>query len=66
MDKSKNEEVKSIFINLIAILNRINGIYIIYDFGNSVHIIKKLFEKYRLYKIKELNYEPFIFEKTID
>ena len=59
---SNNEGVKSIFISLITVLNKVNNIYTIYDLGNNAHIRKKLLKNYKLYGIKELNYEPAIFE----
>ena len=58
----KNEGTMSIFISLIIVLNKVNDIYSIYDLGNHIKIRKKLLEKYKSYGIKELNYEPCIFD----
>lgn len=52
----------SIFCSLIIVLNKINDIYTIYDIGFHNQVRKKLFENYKLYGIKELKYEPSIFD----
>ena len=58
----KNHGVMSIFISLITVLNKVNDTYIIYDLGVHTHIRKTILEKYKSYGIKELNYEPAIFD----
>jgi hypothetical protein len=58
----KNEGAMSIFISLIIVLNKVNDTYSIYDLGNHVKIRKTLLETYKSYGIKELNYEPCIFD----
>ena len=58
----KNEGVMSIFISLITVLNKVNDTYTIYDLGNHVYIRKTILKKYKSYGIKELNYEPSIFD----
>ena len=58
----KNKGVMSIFISLIIVLNKVNDIYTIYDLGVHVHVRKNLLQKYKLFGIKELNYEPAIFD----
>ena len=57
-----NQGVMSIFISLITILNKVNDIYTVYDMGNHVYIRKYILERYKSFGIKELNYEPAIFD----
>ena len=59
----KNNGVMSIFISLITVLNKVNDTYTVYDLGNHVCIRKTLLLKYKSYGIKELNYEPAIFDR---
>lgn len=58
----KNHGVMSIFISLIIVLNRVNDTYTIYDLGNHMTIKKTILTRYRSFGIKELNYEPIIFD----
>lgn len=57
-----NEGVMSIFISLIININQVNDTYIVYDIGRHPVIKKSLLEKYKSFGIKELNYEPAIFD----
>ena len=59
--KNKNGPF-SIFESLIIVLNKVNGIYTIYDFGHHYIVKKNLLKNYKLYGIKELNYEPVILD----
>ena len=52
----------SIFISLITVLNKVNDSYIISDIGTHIWVRKKIFESYKSFGIKELNYEPAIFD----
>ena len=56
-----NIGTSSIFTSLIIILNMVNDTYTIYDIGNHRTIKKNLLLKYKSFGIKELNYEPAIF-----
>jgi len=59
----KNEDgVMSVFISLIIILKQVNDVYTIYDIGDHRYVRKKLLINYRSYGIKELKYEPAIFD----
>lgn len=57
-----NEGVMSIFVSLIIVLNKVNDTYIVYDMGRHPIIRKTLLEKYKSFGIKELNYEPAVFD----
>jgi len=52
----------SVFISLIIILKQVNDVYTIYDIGDHRYVRKKLLINYRSYGIKELKYEPAIFD----
>lgn len=54
--------VMSIFISLIIVLDRVNDIYTIYDLGAHSRVRMELLKKYKLFGIKELNYEPANFD----
>ena len=56
------EGAMSIFVSLIVILNKINDIYTIYDMGPHFTVRKKLFQNYKSFGIKELNYEPAVLD----
>lgn len=58
----RNKGVMSIFGSLIIVLNKVKDIYTIYDIGLHIHVREKLLKKYKSYGIKELNYEPAIFD----
>ena len=53
----------SVFISLIEILDKVNGTYTIYDLGAHYLIRQTLLSKYKSYGIKQINYEPSIFDK---
>ena len=57
-----NEGVMSVFVSLIVNMNQVNDSYIVYDIGRHPVIKKSLLEKYKSFGIKELNYEPAIFD----
>lgn len=57
-----NEGVMSVFISLIIVLSKVNDAYTIYSLGNHVYIRKKVLENHKSFGIKELNYDPSIFE----
>ena len=59
--KSKNGSF-SVFESLILNLKKVNDTYTIYDFGHHFEVREKLFQNYKSYGIKEINYEPAIFE----
>ena len=52
----------SIFESLIIVLNKVNDIITIYDFGYHFSVKSHLLENYKSYGIKKLNYEPAIFD----
>ena len=58
----RNEGVMSVFVSLIVILNKVNDTYIVYDIGRHPIIRKSLLQSYKSFGIKELNYEPAIFD----
>lgn len=58
----KNQGTMSIFVSLISVLNKVNDIYTIYDLGIHALVRKNILEKYKSFGIKELNYEPAIFD----
>ena len=61
-DDYQNMGAINIFLSLITVLNKVNDTYIIYNLGGHTTIRKTLLEKYKSYGIKELNYEPAIFD----
>ena len=58
----RNKGAMSIFLSLITVLNKVNDTFTIYDLGSHVRVRKKLMKKYKSFGIKELNYEPAIFD----
>ena len=58
-----NDGVMSIFFSLIINLNRVNDTYTILDLGDHRYIRKELIKKYKSFGIKELNYEPALFDE---
>ena len=56
------EGIMSIFTSLIIVLNKVNDSYTIYDLNDHTKIRKTILEKYKSYGIKELNYDPAIFD----
>lgn len=57
-----NEGVMSIFISLIIDLKKVNDSYNIYDLGEHYLVRKNLLENYKSFGIRELKYEPAIFD----
>jgi len=57
-----NEGTMSIFNSLITVLNKVNDTYIINDIGGHSVIRKNLLKYYKSYGIKNLDYEPAIFD----
>ena len=51
-----------IFLSLIINLKYVNDSYTIYDMGAHNHVARNLLNKYKSFGIKELNYEPFIYD----
>ena len=58
----KKDGVHSIFASLIINLKQVNDSYIIYELGDHSFIRKKLLNSYKSFGIKELSYEPAIFD----
>ena len=54
--------IMSIFASLIVVLNSVNDTYNIYELGTHMKIRKKIITSYKSFGIKELNYEPAIFD----
>ena len=52
----------SIFESLIILLNKVNDTYTIYDLDNHYYVRDNLLMNYKSYGIKELDYEPAIFD----
>lgn len=57
-----NDGVMSVFFSLITCLSKVNDAYTILDFGDHRYIRKKLLKNYKSYGIKNMNYEPAIFD----
>ena len=57
-----NIDVFSIFISLIIVINKVNDVYNIFDLGTHISVRKKILKLYKTYGIKELDYEPAIFD----
>ena len=57
-----NEGAMSIFYSLIIVLKKVNDVYIISDIGGHNKIRKRLLENYKSFGIKNLDYEPAIFD----
>ena len=57
-----NDGTMSVFVSLIIVLNKVNDTYTIYDLGGHGVVRKNLLYRYKSYGIKELNYEPSIFD----
>ena len=51
-----------LFLSLIIFINKVNNLYTIFDIGNHWQSRKTLLEKYKLYGIKRLNYDPAVFD----
>ena len=59
--KNKNGAFR-VFESLIIVLNKVNDIYTVHDFGYHYIVRRKLLKNYKSYGIKELNYEPIILD----
>ena len=57
-----NRGAMSVFVSLILVLNSVNDTYNIYDLGTHKRVRLKILESYKSFGIKELNYEPAIFD----
>lgn len=57
-----NNGAFSVFESLILVLNMVNDIYTIYDFRPHQSVRKNYIKNYKSYGIKQLNYEPGIFD----
>ena len=51
-----------LFLSLIIFIDKVNNLYTILDIGNHWQSRKILLEKYKLYGIKRLNYDPAVFD----
>ena len=51
-----------LFASLIIFLNKVNDTYTIYDIGNHILIRKIVLTNYKSFGIKNLNYDPAIFD----
>ena len=59
-----NRGVMSIFISLILNLNKVNDTITIFDLGDHTYIKKTLLKKYKSFGIKELDYDPSLFDES--
>ena len=57
-----NMGVKSIFVSLIVVLNKVNDTYNIYDLGSHAYVRQNLLKSYKSFGIKKLDYEPATFD----
>ena len=60
--RKNNNGVLGIFTSLIIVLDKVNRPYTIYDIGPHTHLRTNLIRNYKNYGIKQLNYEPAIFD----
>ena len=60
--RSKKKGVSSIFASLIILLEKVNSTYTIFNLLDHVNIRETLLSKYKSYGIKQLNYEPIVFD----
>jgi len=58
----KNEGVMSVFASLIINLKKVNDTYTIFDTGCHYEIRKNILKWYKRFGVKEMNYEPAIFD----
>ena len=61
--KFKNKGASSIFLSLITILKLVNDTCIINDLGVHTEVKKNLLESFKKFGIRELKYEPAIFDE---
>ena len=59
-----NEGVMSVFCSLIVNLNKINKTYTILQLGDHRYIRTKVIKDYKSFGVKQLNYEPSLFDDT--
>ena len=52
----------SVFSSLIIVLNKVNKTFDIYELGTHMWVRKKILRSYKTFGIKELNYEPAIYD----
>ena len=52
----------SVFASLITNLKKVNDSYTILDLGSHTHLRRNLLGNFKLFGIKEINYEPAIFD----
>ena len=57
-----NVGAMSIFLSLITVLKKINTTITIYDIGPHNRVEKYLMKRYKSYGIKELNYNPTVYD----
>lgn len=60
--KIDNLGCSNVFASLILVLHKANDTYTVYDLITHKYIRKLLLEKYKSYGIKEITYEPAIFD----
>ena len=61
-EKKYADGAMSVFPSLITVLGKVNDSYTIHDLGNHALLKKTLLKNYKSFGIKELNYDPAIFE----
>jgi len=57
-----NKGAMSVFESLVIVLNKVNDTYTIYDLGDHTLVREQILKSYLRFGIKELNYEPAIFD----
>ena len=60
-----NQDVWSVFLSLIVNLNKVNDTITVQDLGLHTYIKKTLLKEYKSYGIKEINYDPALFETSV-
>ena len=61
-NKKGNDGALGLFLSLIIFTNKLKHILTIFDIGNHWKSRKTLLEKYKSYGIKELDYDPAVFD----
>jgi len=61
-EKYNNQGAIGIFLSLIVVLNKINDTFVISDLGIHSVVKKNLLKFYKIFGIKEINYDPAIFD----
>ena len=59
-----NRGCMSIFVSLIIVLKKVNQTITVYNLGGHTNIRQTLLKYYKKFGIKEINYEPAIFENV--